>query len=149
MLPAYLFWALKVLLGLVLVGAFANQAINHQLPLSFKLILVQIGVVVGAVIHIGHYMLLRRTVGRLYEPTKLVTRAGLYRWVRHPMYLGDMIVAISLASALPAPYSWVCLACLGAIVLQSHVEDRLMMKKFGHQYDVWSRTTHRLLPFLW
>ena len=64
---------------------------------------------------------------------------GLYRWVRHPSYLGSLISLLGLGLALR---SGLCLALLvllplAATLVRIHVEG---------VYDAYARRTWRLLP---
>ena len=77
-------------------------------------------------------------------------RSGLYRFVRHPSYLGMEIVflAIGLHSR-----NWAALACiLGlptlALLYRIHVEEAALNQAFGEEYAAYSRVTKRLIPGL-
>lgn len=137
------------MLGLALVLRFAWFAWQGLLHVDRYLVGVQLGVLMGAGLHVGHYWLLRRAAGLLHQPDQLLTDRALYRWIRHPMYLGDLMVAICLAILLE-PLDWLLAgACAVAIVAQCAVEDRLMARSFGAQFDAWSQSSWRLIPYVW
>jgi len=75
-------------------------------------------------------------------------RSGLYSIVRHPSYLG--MVLIFLAIGLHAG-DWVCLAVTLApttlaLLYRIHVEEQALRSLFGSAYDDYSRATKRLIP---
>jgi protein-S-isoprenylcysteine O-methyltransferase Ste14 len=73
---------------------------------------------------------------------------GLYRWVRHPSYLGMLIIftAVGLYER-----NWISLAILlvfptAALLYRIHVEEKALNEAFGPQYADYSRVTRRLIP---
>ncbi len=84
------------------------------------------------------------------EGHRLVT-GGIYRRVRHPMYLALLLYAAG--QALVAP-NWVAgPAYLGAVLLlvvfRLGPEERMMRETFGKEYDDYRARTKRLVPGLW
>jgi protein-S-isoprenylcysteine O-methyltransferase Ste14 len=82
----------------------------------------------------------------LAEKHALVTN-GIYRFVRHPIYAGDLLLVIGLQLALQ---SWLFLlgliiACV--IVRQAIAEEKLLLTKFPEYHDYCMRTK-RFFPFL-
>jgi protein-S-isoprenylcysteine O-methyltransferase Ste14 len=76
-----------------------------------------------------------------------VVAHGLYRWVRHPIYAGDLILLLGLELALN---SW---CVLGVVVLAGYVrhkaigEERKLLSTLPG-YDQYFRRTTRFLPFV-
>lgn len=75
-------------------------------------------------------------------------RTGLYRFVRHPSYLGLLLVF--LAVGLHAR-NWISLALAVvpttlALFYRIQVEERALHEAFGEEYAAYSRDTKRLLP---
>jgi protein-S-isoprenylcysteine O-methyltransferase Ste14 len=72
---------------------------------------------------------------------------GIYRWVRHPIYAGDLLLLLGLQLALN---SW---AVLGVLPLALYVrqkaagEERDLARTLSG-YDDYCRRTARFLPFL-
>jgi len=84
------------------------------------------------------------------EKHQLVTN-GVYRWVRHPMYLALLIYSLGQALVLP---NWLAGPSYGvAIVLvfafRLGPEERLMLEEFGKDYQAYMATTKRLIPGVW
>lgn len=80
----------------------------------------------------------------------LVTH-GLYRWVRHPIYAGMLLILGSLllvsANACVGAL-WLVLAVLGSWDRMLG-EEALMLKQFGDEYSAYMRRTGRVVPRLW
>ncbi|MGQ0614727.1 MAG: protein-S-isoprenylcysteine O-methyltransferase [Planctomycetaceae bacterium] len=84
------------------------------------------------------------------EGHRLVTE-GIYRRVRHPMYLALLVYAAGLALVTP---NWVAgplylVAVLHLVALRLGPEERMMREAFGQEYEVYRARTRRLLPGLW
>ena len=87
---------------------------------------------------------------KVQEGHELITQ-GIYRHVRHPMYLalllysfGQMLVVPNLVAG---PSCGVAMAILFA--LRVGVEERLMLEHFGKDYEVYMARTKRLIPGVW
>jgi protein-S-isoprenylcysteine O-methyltransferase Ste14 len=84
------------------------------------------------------------------ESHRLVTQ-GIYRQVRHPMYLALLLYSAGQALVLPnwivGPSYGVAMALLVAFRLGP--EERLMVEEFGNDYEAYRRRTKRLVPGVW
>ena len=81
------------------------------------------------------------------EKHRLVTH-GVYRRVRHPMYLALLIYSAGVALALP---NWVAgpsygVAMVLLFALRVRPEERMMREEFGKDYEAYTTTTKRLIP---
>ena len=79
-----------------------------------------------------------------------IMRTGLYRFVRHPSYLGLWLVllAIGLHSRNWTSCAIVLLPATAAIVYRIHVEEAALSKAFGDDYVAYCKSTKRLVPGL-
>jgi protein-S-isoprenylcysteine O-methyltransferase Ste14 len=76
---------------------------------------------------------------------------GIYRSIRHPMYLSLLLYSIGQLLALP---NWVAgpsyLVAFGLLfLLRFRAEERMMHEEFGEQYMTYMRRTKRLIPGVW
>lgn len=73
---------------------------------------------------------------------------GLYRVVRHPSYLGLVLIfaAVGLHSRNWLALAIVLIPTLAALIYRMHVEEAALLGAFGEQYVAYSRTTRRLIP---
>lgn len=86
----------------------------------------------------------------LREQHSLVT-AGVYRRVRHPMYVALFLYSIGQALVLP---NWIagpaCLVAFGILyALRVNAEERMMIEQFGDEYVAYMSRTKRLVPGVW
>jgi protein-S-isoprenylcysteine O-methyltransferase Ste14 len=84
------------------------------------------------------------------EKHRLVTE-GIYRRIRHPMYLG--LFLYSLGQALVVP-NWVAGPSYGLafgllFALRIGAEERMMREEFPQEYEAYATRTKRLLPGIW
>lgn len=84
------------------------------------------------------------------EKHTLVTH-GVYRLVRHPMYLALFIYSAGQALVVPI---WLVgpaygVAMILIFVARLRTEERMMLEEFGTDYQAYKATTKRLIPRLW
>jgi protein-S-isoprenylcysteine O-methyltransferase Ste14 len=84
------------------------------------------------------------------EQHRLITQ-GVYRRIRHPMYLA--LVLYSMGHALVIP-NWVAgpsnlVAFVILFALRVHAEEQMMGDEFGDEYAAYSARTKRLVPGIW
>lgn len=80
-------------------------------------------------------------------PDQALVSNGLYRYVRHPIYTGDLLLLIGLELALN---SWLVLAVvpvIAVIVRQVIAEEHVLRRALPH-YDEYSARTKRFLPLI-
>ncbi|MGC2249618.1 MAG: methyltransferase, partial [Acidobacteriaceae bacterium] len=75
----------------------------------------------------------------------------MYRWIRHPSYLGMLIIflAIGIHSRNWLGLFVVLIPTTLALLYRIHVEEIALNSAFGETYASYSKTTRRLLPFLY
>src|ERR1700682_1134514 len=84
------------------------------------------------------------------EQHRLITQ-GVYRRIRHPMYLALALYAIGQALVIP---NWVygsshLIPFLILCALRIRAEERMMLEEFGDEYGAYSARTKRLIPGVW
>jgi protein-S-isoprenylcysteine O-methyltransferase len=81
---------------------------------------------------------------------KLVS-SGLYRYVRHPSYLGQILILLGIGALLANVVAVLAapLMTIIALVWRIRVEERAMSEHFGAAYQDYRKTTWRLLPLVW
>jgi len=91
---------------------------------------------------------LRRSFG-LAPANRGVKTAGMYRYVRHPLYAAYLVTFAGYVLAYPAPRNLVVFACaLAGQVLRMQLEERLLLR--DQQYvDYVARTRFRIVPGLY
>ena len=84
------------------------------------------------------------------EKHELITQ-GIYRDVRHPMYLAILLYALGQALLIP---NWLAgpshlLAFALLVALRVGPEERMMLEEFGEEYRAYAMRTKRLVPGVW
>jgi protein-S-isoprenylcysteine O-methyltransferase Ste14 len=81
------------------------------------------------------------------EARGLVT-SGPYRFVRHPIYVGEIVAGVGLI--LPTLFTFHLLLFalfLGAQVARTYFEERILRRAYP-QYELYAAHTRRLIPFV-
>ena len=77
---------------------------------------------------------------------KLVT-SGIYGTIRHPSYLGLLLIGLGWAFAFRSGVGLILFALMTPVVLSRiRAEERLLDVEFGEEYRAYTQRTSRLLP---
>jgi len=142
-------WGLKVACGAALIALVVDRFLVGLVPIPAAppVVLGQMITGLGAVIVVFHYACIKRANPNPATPERLVTHRGLFRWIRHPVYLGDLFVFAGLALLAPSVVALACLLVGGwAVRAQAQVEDRYVAQRFGAGHQAWRRHTGLLVP---
>ena len=81
------------------------------------------------------------------EPTTLNTKY-LYKYIRHPMYLGIILVFITSVTIYTELFFVNLICIVFYIELGSYFEEKSLYRKFGDQYSEYVKTTKKYFPLL-
>jgi protein-S-isoprenylcysteine O-methyltransferase Ste14 len=130
------------------VFAFAEYRL-HPIPLLAGIVCLATGLWLFAQSHadLGKNWSLTLEVRENHE---LISR-GIYRHVRHPMYLALLVYAVGQALVVP---NWIAgpsygVAMVLLVALRLGPEERMMAEEFGEEYRAYMRQTKRLVPGVW
>jgi protein-S-isoprenylcysteine O-methyltransferase Ste14 len=110
-------------------------------------------VIMGLIIRISSIMTLKQhftyTVTAI-ENHELI-EVGLYKYIRHPGYLGQLIIFIGIATSLS---NWLSIILMIIPVLPGYlyrirVEERFMMHQVGQKYIDYKNRTKKLIPMIY
>jgi protein-S-isoprenylcysteine O-methyltransferase len=98
-----------------------------------------------------------RALGKFYTRTLLISdghrvvREGPYKTLRHPGYLG--IILLFIGAGL-ATVNWIAATLVMFTIVAPYpyrirCEERMLVASFGQQYKDYADHTWRLLPFIW
>ena len=86
----------------------------------------------------------------LSNPPEGIVEAGIYRWMRNPMYLGHIIFFVGLALVLQ---SWIAAAVLAFHLvwfdLRARSDEKHLAQLFGDPYRDYCRRVKRWIPFVY
>ena len=97
------------------------------------------------------------TLGKFFTATVQIQnnheliKAGPYRYIRHPSYLGILIISLGLGIALA---NWISLLiCIAlpiiGVMQRIKVEEKELERHFGQQYQDYRKETWRIIPYLY
>jgi protein-S-isoprenylcysteine O-methyltransferase Ste14 len=144
-------WSLKLISGTALIAALFLSVI-YQLPsaFAFPIWIAQLLVILGGSISLIHYGRLKRNTNDISRPDSLEQSFGLFKQVRHPMYLGDAITNTGLVLLFPNLISALILGlALLALFKQAQVEDAFVAQQFPNSFSQWQGKTKLIFPFVY
>ncbi len=81
------------------------------------------------------------------ENHQLITH-GIYRFTRHPVYLGVIIVSIGMPVFASSLYGLLTMSALIPIFLNRiRMEERMLTDEFGDAYRTYRGATSKLIPY--
>jgi protein-S-isoprenylcysteine O-methyltransferase len=108
--------------------------------------------VVGLAIHVWSMRVLGRDYTRSLRTrdAQTVIDRGPYRVVRHPGYLGSILVWVGSRLAV----NWLVAAATALMLLlvyayRINAEEQMLVDHFGDAYQTYRSHTWRLVPFVW
>ena len=85
----------------------------------------------------------------IWEDHQLITH-GIYRFARHPIYLGVIIGVMGVPVYAPSLYGFLVMLLLIPIILNRiRMEERLLIEEFGDTYKAYMKSTSKLIPFIY
>lgn len=119
---------------------FSFQQIISWILLSLSLYVVGTG-----------YLLLTRMgkPNRNFENTSLLVKSGIYKYIRHPLYLSIFLLGTGIVLKNPGQTQLVLGTInLIAVYITSRIEENEMIAKFGDEYRIYMKETKMFIPFL-
>jgi protein-S-isoprenylcysteine O-methyltransferase Ste14 len=76
---------------------------------------------------------------------------GLYRMVRHPSYLGTIMIVSGLSLCMNSLLSFliIIVPVFFANIYRIHVEEAILLEEFGVKYEEYCKTTRKIIPFIY
>jgi len=91
------------------------------------------------------------TTGRLQtvEGHQLV-KDGLYKHIRHPIYLGETVRNFGIALIFSSLYgmSFIVVATI-FLLFRMRIEEKMLIDVFGKDYKEYQRKTKRIIPYIY
>ena len=80
---------------------------------------------------------------------RLVTD-GIYSFIRHPLYLGEMTRNLGFAVLFASLYGFVFMVIANSfLIVRISIEERMLLDEFGTEYEEYRRRTKKLIPYIY
>lgn len=81
---------------------------------------------------------------------QVVVQEGMYRHIRHPMYLGIMIAFLGLPLVLGSWWAMIpSVVIIGLFLYRTYREDEMLMEELAGYAEYAKKVKYKLLPGLW
>jgi len=76
---------------------------------------------------------------------------GLYRHIRHPSYLGTIMIVTGLSLCMNSLLSFLVIVVpiFLANIYRIHVEEVILVDEFGEKYEEYRKTTRKIIPYIY
>jgi protein-S-isoprenylcysteine O-methyltransferase Ste14 len=84
------------------------------------------------------------------ETGQALASGGVYKFVRHPMYVGSVVMMVGIPLALGS-YWGLLFVVPGVLVLMSRIldEEKMLTQELSGYREYTQRVRYRLLPYVW
>jgi protein-S-isoprenylcysteine O-methyltransferase Ste14 len=138
-----------IIIGQLLAKKQVWGIVNSTITLPTGIILVVIGFIIRwiTIIQLGSMF----TVDVAISNSHILKTNGMYQLVRHPSYLGLMLIIAGLAVLLNNWLSFIIIVIPISIVLNYRmvVEEKALTGEFGDQYLGYMQKVKRIIPFIY
>jgi protein-S-isoprenylcysteine O-methyltransferase Ste14 len=84
-----------------------------------------------------------------FENTSVLVKSGVYKYVRHPLYLSVFLLGTGVMLKNPAtPQLILGVVNLIAVYFTALIEEGEMIDKFGEEYKAYMKETKMFLPYI-
>lgn len=136
-------------------GLFILLGMNYHVwfsdPFSFTHLLSWIFLIGSLLVAIIGFIQLHRR-GRpkeSFENTTKVVDTGIYKYIRHPLYLSLFMGGLGITLKSPLLYQWLLLGIVMlALFLTARIEEHEMIARFGDAYKDYRKRTKAFIPFI-
>lgn len=120
-------------------------------PFSFLQILSWTLLILSIYFAIEGFLLLKK-IGKPdsnFENTSVLVKEGLYRYIRHPLYLSLLLFGTGVMLKDPGLLQLILgTVNLAAICLTARMEEKEMIARFGRQYQEYMKETKMFVPYI-
>ncbi len=102
-------------------------------------------------------VLSKRTLAKNYtyilhtaEHRKELVKRGVYRFIRHPIYLAAVLYIMGAPMIFSSVYGFlVTLAFIPCILYRIRIEEEVLIQEFGNAYREYKKNTKKLIPYVY
>ncbi|MCX6302782.1 MAG: isoprenylcysteine carboxylmethyltransferase family protein [Bacteroidia bacterium] len=148
-------WALivSISIGYWLSFLIASTRIGRIYHWNTFFVIGSILEIIGLIIRVTSILTLKQQF--TYSVTKIenheLIETGLYKNIRHPGYLGQLIIFLGISTSLS---NWLAvllmmIPVLSGYLIRMNVEEKFMIEQIGQKYIDYQKRTKRLIPMLY
>ena len=150
-LPELLTWPEMFLLAGISIFLFVDRTAPAEATTGELAAAVSGGLLAAAALILsfwGFFSLPTMSTGHYVLGSQPVVENGPYRWIRHPVYLGVLMIWFALALAFQSATTFLIAAVyvIPAFVFYIHSEEEMMADAYGASYGDYCRRTGMLFP---
>ncbi len=137
------------------IAAGNGQVIKVGSLSGINLVLLSVGlgmIVLGLVIRFVAIATLKKNFsGRLrIRDDHTLVKKGIYRWIRHPAYLGAILLFLGFPVMLSSILGFLVMLLIVPYLLHRiKLEERMLIGRFGAEYEDYIRSSKKLIPFVY
>jgi protein-S-isoprenylcysteine O-methyltransferase Ste14 len=136
----------------ILVLLLLNLGIWFKNPFSVHQLLSWILLFLSIYFALAGFLLLKKIgkpQGGNFENTSVIVKTGLYRYIRHPLYLSLLLLGTGIMLKNPAlPQTIAGSVNLLAIWFTARIEEKEMLARFGNNYKEYMKETKMFIPYI-
>jgi protein-S-isoprenylcysteine O-methyltransferase Ste14 len=84
-----------------------------------------------------------------FENTSLLVKSGIYKYIRHPLYLSILLLGTGVMLKNPSTAQLILGTInLVAVYITARIEENEMITKFGDDYLLYMTETRMFIPFI-
>jgi protein-S-isoprenylcysteine O-methyltransferase Ste14 len=99
----------------------------------------------------------KRTLGKSYsyvletlQKDKALVTHGIYKIIRHPIYLGSILYTLGTPLFFSSVYGFVMiLGFIPCILYRIGIEEKILVQEFGNRYLEYQKYTKKLIPYVY
>lgn len=136
----------------IFIMALLNIPVWFHDPFSLMQMISWIFLILSLYIAIAGFFLLKnagKPKGSNFEDTTVLVKAGLYRYIRHPLYLSLFLLGTGIMMKNITAVTIAAGAInLVSVWLTALIEEGEMIDRFGNDYKAYMKETRMFIPFL-
>lgn len=146
-IPAFIIWILALFISVTDFVFIQEFSTPNILINSIGLFLFILGV--------GIRLLCRKKLAssftymlKVTDDQELITD-GIYKYIRHPAYSGDLLAQLGLTIFFSSFYGFVLMLMLiFPFLYRIKIEEEMLIERFGDSYIKYQMDTRKLIPFV-
>ena len=155
-------WTVIPFLGLTLLG-FVAAILDFVFLQNFSFQIFAIAglllLLIGGIIRMKARLELKKKAGygslvgtaklKIVKEHKLVTD-GLYKHIRHPLYLGEILRNLGVVVIFSSVYGMLIVLLASIFLLfRIEIEEKMLIVVFGEEYIEYRKNTKKMIPYIY